>query len=124
MDCPKCGERMHKVHYQSIEVDRCGQCGGMWFDEYEEKTLKALKAAEHIDTGDAETGMQYNKVDRINCPVCDVQMTEIVDPKQSHIWYEACPVCYGVFFDAGEFRDYQEETILDFFKSRRTPERQ
>jgi len=124
MDCPKCGVGMHKTHYGSIEVDRCARCGGIWFDEYEEKSLKTLKGAEHIDTGDPEIGMHYNRVDRIDCPICGVHMTPIVDPKQSHIWYEACPVCYGVFFDAGEFKDYQEETISDFFKSLRTPERE
>ena len=25
-------------------------------------------------------------------------------------------VCYGVFFDAGEFADYKEKTIIDFFR--------
>jgi uncharacterized protein len=124
MDCPKCGSRMQKVHYESIEVDRCTKCGGIWFDEYEERGLKKVRGSEQIDTGDPETGMRYNEIARIDCPVCGVQMTAIVDPKQSHIWYESCPVCYGVFFDAGEFTDYKEETILDFFRSLRAPERQ
>jgi Zn-finger nucleic acid-binding protein len=35
---------------------------------------------------------------------------------QPHIWYEACPVCYGTYFDAGEFRDFKAETILDTVK--------
>ena len=43
-------------------------------------------------------------------------MIKMVDQRQPHIWYKSCSLCYGVFFDAGEFRDYKEETVLDFFK--------
>jgi len=114
---------MHKVHYQSIEVDRCTQCGGIWFDEFEKEQLKALKGSESVDTGSASEGAEFDAIDRIDCPVCQVEMTRMVDPRQSHIWFESCPVCYGVFFDAGEFKDYKQETILDFFKGLRTPER-
>ena len=40
----------------------------------------------------------------------------MADRRQPHIWYESCKVCYGVFFDAGEFTDFKEETLLDWFK--------
>jgi Zn-finger nucleic acid-binding protein len=26
----------------------------------------------------------------------------------SNTLYEKCPMCYGVWFDAGEFKDYKE----------------
>ena len=38
-------------------------------------------------------------------------------PKQPHIWTETCPVCFGSFFDAGEFRDFKQETLSDLVKS-------
>ena len=41
----------------------------------------------------------------------------------SKIVYEACTVCNGVFFDAGEFRDYKEHTIIDFFRDLLAKER-
>ena len=43
-------------------------------------------------------------------------MMRLVDSTQPHIWYEGCMVCNGVFFDAGEFKDFKEKTIADFFK--------
>jgi Zn-finger nucleic acid-binding protein len=43
-------------------------------------------------------------------------MVKMVDHKQPHIWYETCHSCFGVFFDAGEFRDFKEETLADYFK--------
>jgi Zn-finger nucleic acid-binding protein len=53
---------------------------------------------------------------KINCPVCQTQMIRMVDKNQLHIWFESCTKCYGIFFDAGEFKDYKEETLADFFK--------
>jgi uncharacterized protein len=114
---------MQAVHYGSIEVDRCTHCKGIWFDMLEAQHLKEVKGSGVIDAGDAETGRQYNQIDRIKCPVCTGPMLRMVDNRQPHIWYESCPVCYGMFFDAGEFRDFKEETVLDHFRDLLAKER-
>lgn len=116
MICPKCSAEMETVQYHNIEVDRCTMCFGIWFDMLELEDLKAMKGSETIDIGSAAVGKKYNKIQDIKCPVCNAEMIKMVDKRQPHIWYESCSVCYGVFFDAGEFRDYKEETVLDFFK--------
>lgn len=103
--------------YSEIEVDRCTNCQGIWFDSQEAQELKKMKGAESIDVGDASTGKKFDEIKTINCPKCQTQMTKMVDLKQSHIRYEKCPVCYGVWFDAGEFKDYKEENLSDVFKS-------
>ena len=54
-----------------------------------------------------------NEVSKINCPRDGVLLTRMVDLKQPHLWYEACPHCYGVFFDAGEFKDYSQKTLVE-----------
>jgi Zn-finger nucleic acid-binding protein len=123
MDCPKCNSPMEKIQYDAVQVDRCTGCAGIWFDQFEKEALKSLKGSESVDSGDPKAGKELNQVATINCPVCHTQMTRLVDVKQSHIWYESCPVCYGMFFDAGEFKDYKKETVLDFFKSLVTQER-
>ncbi len=82
----------------------------------EHEELKKMKGSESIDTGDPEKGQKYNKIDKIDCPKCNSRMVRMVDSKQSHIWYEACNVCYGVFFDAGEFKDFKEYNFGDFLK--------
>ena len=123
MNCPKCSASMEKVQYESIEVDRCTDCRGIWFDMLEQEHLKALEGSEEIDIGDPEVGKQSNIIDHITCPVCDTRMIRMVDGQQPHIWFESCTVCYGVFFDAGEFRDYKQENILDFFKDLFSQER-
>lgn len=116
MECPKCDSDMEKVTVEAIEVDRCTKCRGLWFDMLEHEHLKAIKDSESIDIGEAALGKEYDKIERIDCPVCHSQMIRMVDSKQPHIRYEACTSCYGVFFDAGEFRDYKHETVIDFFK--------
>jgi Zn-finger nucleic acid-binding protein len=107
---------MEKVDYHSLIIDRCTGCKGIWFDMLEAEHLKEIKGSEQIDIGDADLGKQFNKMENIKCPKCQTLMGKMVDNDQPHIRYESCDICYGVFFDAGEFRDYKEESIVDFFK--------
>lgn len=116
MQCPKCQASLEAVVYADIEVDRCTNCKGIWFDSMEAQTLKKIAGSESIDTGDPKTGSEFNEQGNINCPKCKTRMTKMVELNQSHIWYEKCPVCYGVWFDAGEFKDFKEEGMLDMFK--------
>lgn len=116
LQCPKCQGTLESVVYSNIEVDRCTSCQGIWFDSQEAQELKKVQGSESIDTGDAATGKKFDSVEDINCPKCQTKMTKMVDIDQPHIRYEKCPVCYGIWFDAGEFKDYKEETISDIFK--------
>lgn len=102
MKCPKCEAAMEAVTIEGIEVNRCVSCQGLWFDMLEDEALRPIAAA--VDTGKSATGAKYNPIDRINCPLCaNTQPLRMVDPQQSHIWFESFPSCYGRFFDAGEF---------------------
>jgi uncharacterized protein len=115
MQCPKCQAAMEKVPTHEGVADRCTACKGLWFDMLEYEDMKA--SANVVDVGDAQAGKQYNKIDRIDCPVCpNTRLLRMVDPGQPHIWFESCPVCYGRFYDAGEFRDFSTRTIVDFFR--------
>ncbi len=123
MNCPKCISPMEKVTFAGVEVDRCTDCQGIFFDEFEKDQLQKSRGADAIDIGDAKLGKEFNKVDRINCPRCGSLMIRMVDLNQRHIWFEHCTVCGGSFFDAGEFRDLKHHTIVDFFKDLMARER-
>ena len=116
MECPKCHAPMAKVTYESIEVDRCTKCQGIWFDMLEAEHLKKLDGSQAVDAGDPKVGRMFNAVADIECPACKTPMIRMVDAGQPHIWYEGCTRCYGLFFDAGEFTDYKEENILDLVR--------
>jgi uncharacterized protein len=123
MQCPKCGAPFEQVSVDDVVVDRCTGCRGLWFDLLEHEDLKAH--ASRIDTGDAALGEQHNRTDRIACPTCpNSPLIRMVDPAQPHIWFESCTVCYGRFYDAGEFRDFAELTwreVLRGLSSRARP---
>lgn len=114
---------MEQVVHADIEVDRCTLCRGLWFDLLEHEQLKAMPGSEAIDIGDPQVGTVFNRDDRIDCPHGHGRMIRMVDPVQPHIWYEACGVCHGVFFDAGEFTDFKHHTPVDFLRRLRARER-
>jgi hypothetical protein len=49
--CPKCNEAMEQVVFESVAVDRCTGCFGLWFDALEAEDLKKLK--QNYDTSEA-----------------------------------------------------------------------
>ena len=117
MQCPKCQSSFEQVTTPAGVVDRCTGCRGLWFDMLEHEDLKAISGSEVIDTGSAEQGRRNDAKRRIRCPVCDQPMISMVVAAQPHIHYEACTVCYGVYFDAGEFTDFRDETFAESFRS-------
>ena len=123
MRCPKCRADMEPVNYEGTEVDRCSICNGLWFDAGEINLVKNAGAAAAIDIGDAGIGKQGNATDSYQCPRCSGAMVKVVDPEQTHIWYETCSSCHGSYLDAGEFRDLSNVSIMDFFKGLAVPER-
>ena len=39
MKCPKCGADLDTVDHYGVQVDRCPECHGVWFDAGEVETL-------------------------------------------------------------------------------------
>lgn len=116
MQCPKCKSPMELVVFGGIEVDRCKGCQGIFFDVMEAERLRAMEGSEALDTGVVSIGREMNERGRILCPRDTSPMVRIVDPSQPHIHLETCAVCNGTFFDAGEFRDWKEETFGDLLR--------
>jgi uncharacterized protein len=115
MRCPKCDGDFERVVFHEIEVDRCKLCNGLWFDMLEKEDLVHMDGSETIDIGSQAKGKRYDEIRDINCPNCQQKMIPMVDKDQFHIHYESCPACYGAYFDAGEFRDLKEHTVVERF---------
>ena len=117
IECPKCGHGMDEVSYGGdVLIDRCTNCQGLWFDQGEAELLKSKWMGDALDSGSRAEGKKWNPVDDIACPRCGKDMEKASDPDQPHIWYEACRE-HGLFMDAGEFTDYKQETLTDWFRS-------
>ncbi len=118
MDCPKCQSSMETISYGAgdRQIERCTHCIGIWFKPNDVKRLKNTFKADILDQGSSKMGRLYNKIDEIDCPVCGTRMDKVSDEKQTHIWYESCPNEHGMFFDAGEFTDLNNDTLSDYVK--------
>ncbi|HIG43212.1 MAG: zf-TFIIB domain-containing protein [bacterium] len=94
MQCPKCDGPFDAVRIKNVECLRCSTCFGLWLDQTDKQELMSAMR-------------------KIDCPRCHDAMIQMVDKDQFHIQYEACTTCYGIFFDAGEFRDLKDYTIAE-----------
>ena len=101
------------LDFRCTAVDRCTGCKGLWFDLLEKEDMLRRPGAEKIDIGDPVEGARLNEMENGRCPRCNDVMIRMVDKDQFHIEFESCPSCYGTFFDAGEFSDLKEETVME-----------
>ena len=116
MMCPKCNGSMRTVTVDDYEVDRCDRCEGLWFDLREQEHLKDAAGSECVDTGAEQPDDAMNAVRDIDCPRCNVKMIKLSMVDQTHIKYEQCHLCGGVYFDAGEFTDFKFKTLAEKVK--------
>ena len=113
--CPKCGHGMEEVTHGELAIDRCTNCHGLWFDEDEHHQLKLAKGGHALDAGDPKEGWKWDTVEEVDCPICGKRMEKVAIPDQKAIWVEECPG-HGIFMDAGEFTDFKDKTLLDWFR--------
>ncbi|OQA92255.1 MAG: Rhomboid protease GluP [Elusimicrobia bacterium ADurb.Bin231] len=105
MKCPVCGSEIKKAPVYGLTLDKCEQCGGIWFasGEFESFMRYILLECAGIpfDVVAAEIKKYEDKFRKI-CPVCSVVMEPDIYNKESDIVVDRCGVCNGVWCDAGE----------------------
>ncbi|MEQ8289875.1 MAG: zf-TFIIB domain-containing protein [Gammaproteobacteria bacterium] len=123
MQCPKCTHDMEDVEIHDVLIKRCTLCKGLWFDRTKHEYLRKEQDSSCIDTGDPQIGKAFDKIEDYLCPECHSPMIKMVVADQPHIHFESCSHCFSAFFDAGEFTDYVEKDLIDFFKGLMSRER-
>lgn len=116
MKCPKCLGAMKTANLNDIEIDRCEKCHGLFFDHLEKEILRSVQGAESIDIGDEFVGARLNEILDVACPKCQTKMEHVLHTDPFEIKFECCPACKGIYFDAGEFRDYLEDEVYQQFQ--------
>jgi len=97
--CPHCGAGLRLVQLESVSVDVCPRCRGIWFDPSElGKAAKALYDERMTAAGSASV-----MPSRRRCPDCRSRLVERELKKGAGILVEQCPDCRGLFFEAGEY---------------------
>ena len=129
MNCPNDNTEMHQVkilsHYgQSLFLEQCEHCGGIWFDESELYRAKQGEA-EKIESLNSEILLTPSQIDSVQllCPKDGAKLFHFTDnnfPKD--IILERCPKCEGFWLNRGEFTKYQKAR-QEFLRPReKTPE--
>jgi Zn-finger nucleic acid-binding protein len=107
---------MEAVKIRGVTIDRCTRCQGIFCDANEQFTLKTIRGAAAVDRGDAGVGRDMNEKSRIACPRCAQPMRHVVD-RENHLSLEFCDACRGIYFDAGEFREFKHSSTEEYFRA-------
>jgi Zn-finger nucleic acid-binding protein len=110
--CPRCADKKLVVlripGFDGIELDRCEECHGIFFDpgELEAVLDKASNASATIDYDElqrlvAEERGFDTKVVYLRCPVCRQLMDRKIHGRKSGIVTDRC-MSHGVWLDGGE----------------------
>lgn len=107
MDCPKGHGSLRRVAVGSIRIDRCGECGGSWYDKGELRLLKDREAQGDYCWIDFDLWRDVDKFraarqQRYQCPKDGRQMTT-VHYGEAPITVDICSECRGVWLDRDEY---------------------
>ena len=99
--CPKCAGKLEVVINNGVHIDKCLNCGGLWFDKKELLTLLTGDINFMVDGIRDETSKEYDKTTGM-CPLCNVKLDHIDSKTEKDIHIDICPECKGVWLDKGE----------------------
>ena len=108
MECPRCQSEMRRVTWDTLEIDRCDLCNGVWLDKGELEAVLALELAPMIDEPHFRQPAVPMLGEAARCSACAADMLELVGPDDVH--FDWCAGCEGMFFDGGEL------TIMQLYR--------
>lgn len=115
--CPKDASPMASETIGRVAIDRCARCGGIWLDRGElarlrdEASIAEILEADGGSMGSAGTKHALSPV--LCCPRDASTLRTICDPSQTHVHFEYCASCGGMFLDAGELADLSEHSLRE-----------
>ncbi|MDX1584590.1 MAG: zf-TFIIB domain-containing protein [Thermoanaerobaculia bacterium] len=103
MRCPVCKDPLIVVERDSIEVDYCIRCHGLWFDEGEIELLGKM-AGVMIDSASLEKELPSASGEKyLRCPRCTAKMRKVdLYRGDRPLIVDFCPKEHGFWFDEGE----------------------
>ena len=104
MRCPNCGELLIVLEIESIEIDHCTACGGIWLDSGELELLLEGAANKNTLMASLTTHKGAAEEDR-RCPICSKNLAPVVYGEGDRVMLDVCPRNDGLWFDRGELSD-------------------
>jgi Zn-finger nucleic acid-binding protein len=98
MKCPNCSHELTTENYKGIEVNKCNNCGGMWFDSQEVDQLEDTV----FNQDDLKNTMITNVKDsERTCPECGKKL-KTFNYRWEDLLLDYCPTGDGYWLDKGE----------------------
>lgn len=128
LKCPKCPSFLEKAAQDTVGVDHCKSCKGIWVGFIEEKALLQIKPETMTLDEIRRLRRQYQPVYKsepvryVPCPACGDLMTRRNWGSHSGIIVERCE-SHGTWFDAGEvekIRNFIQLGGIEYEKIRTT----
>ncbi len=104
MKCPKCGKNLEGIKINSVKVDRCENCGGLWFDrdelrivrDHRDENLSWLEFDLWKDKDKFKTSGKSIDCPRDGKPLFKIKYGE------TNILVDICLDCRGIWLDKDE----------------------
>ena len=112
--CPQCEVPMKPVTARAnpgslIELDQCGQCGGIWCDKWELFPIQADEAS-RLEPADQEllrVPLPLTKKE-LFCPRCTARMSAVNEPSLgADVQFQRCFKCDAIWLNRGQFTRYK-----------------
>ncbi|MCX5743348.1 MAG: zf-TFIIB domain-containing protein [Proteobacteria bacterium] len=103
MKCPGCASEMATQVVLDIEIDACGQCGGIVLDKGEPEEIERLGVAGIVEGASAiQAGgtIVQTRATAAHCHTCNREMIALTGA--GDVEYDWCDGCERLFFDRGE----------------------
>ena len=112
--CPGDGGRLEKVEREGVTLDRCGSCGGIWFDARELARVTREATVERL----ARRVGPYAAESAFPCPRCGGKCYKsfVVEVEA-----DTCSACRGVWLDAFELEEAKRQVRTERELSRTGP---
>ena len=104
---------MITLELDSVEIDHCPECGGIWLDGGElEQLIEDDQATSVLLQSFGIANPRREK--RRACPMCDRRMAKIqVGRSEVSVIIDRCQRNHGLWFDQGELDDVLKKAHLD-----------
>jgi len=114
LDCPVCKKTLIVVEYDTVEIDYCSQCGGMWLDAGE---LEMLLPENYPGRNmlEAVSPCLESPESTQRCPLCRKKMQKVRFLPEWPI-IDKCPANQGLWLDQGELLE-----LLGYHKADSSP---
>ena len=104
MKCPKCRKSLREVKINNVRIDRCKNCGGLWFDRNELKIVRDHRDKNlswmHFDLWRDEEELAISGKS-VKCPRDGKSLFKI-KYGDSDVVVDVCLNCRGVWLDKNE----------------------